>query len=554
MDAVKDPMAFAEVDPAIVGRFRAVAAGCVTVGMAISGLAFCGWLFHVVALRDLFSHAGLAGAIAPTTAVAVWLLGMGLAWRLRGANRWSAGVGIFVAVWAIAKSIQFWAGGSASPDPEFLALLGWPGVVDYMAPNAAIALAFLGVSLAVMSLGRSETSYRTANVLATVGGSIGLFAVLGFVLSVPTLLYVGGREEPTLFIALPAAISFFAYGVALLMADTARGFMRVFAGTESSGLFARRLIPVLVLLPNVLSWLGEWAMSHGWIGHRGAVLWLVCSLTVVVCMIMVKAILDMDRLERSRRAKANDLAETNVRLNRAKQALESANRELEAFSYSVSHDLRSPLRNIDGFGAMLADEYSDRLDDRGREYLGRVRAGCQRMGRLIDDLLDLSRVTRGETKCTNVDLVLLARETIASLEANEAGRHVDWLLPQRMAVIGDEGLLRIVMGNLLGNAWKFTRGRDPAKIELGTMTTEKGETYFVRDNGAGFDMAYAAKLFSAFQRLHSHNQFEGTGIGLALVQRIVHRHGGQVWAHAEPDQGATIFFTLPQNGHFCDVV
>lgn len=225
--------------------------------------------------------------------------------------------------------------------------------------------------------------------------------------------------------------------------------------------------------------------------------------------------------------------------------LEATNRELESFAYSVSHDLRAPLRSIDGFSKALLEDYERSLDEEGRDYLRRVRSATQRMSGLIDDLLVLSRVSRLEMRNDEVDLSALAKEIAAELQRQEPERKVTIAVQPSMTARADASLLRIVLQNLLQNAWKFTSRADNARIEVGT--TEPGG-YFVRDNGVGFDMAYAGKLFGAFQRLHDDAEFPGTGIGLATVQRIIHRHGGEVRAEAEVGKGATIFFTLGAGG------
>ena len=230
----------------------------------------------------------------------------------------------------------------------------------------------------------------------------------------------------------------------------------------------------------------------------------------------------------------------------AKTQAERSNAELESFSFSVSHDLRAPLRGIDGFSQALLEDYSDRLDNVGQDYLKRVRSGAQRMGQLIDDLLELSRLTRSEMRYDEVDLSAIAGDITGGLREGEPHRQVDLSISPALVVRGDPTLLRAVLSNLLGNAWKFTAGKELARIEFGVDESEEGKAYFVRDNGAGFDMAYADKLFGVFQRLHDTTEFPGTGIGLAIVQRAVHRHGGRVWGTGEVDKGATFHFTLPQ--------
>jgi PAS domain S-box-containing protein len=241
--------------------------------------------------------------------------------------------------------------------------------------------------------------------------------------------------------------------------------------------------------------------------------------------------------------------ETIVQLNadlRAHAAkLETANKELESFAYSVSHDLRAPLRGMDGFSQALLEDYEGQLDATGQDYLRRVRAGAQRMGQLIDDLLSLSLVTRSAMTLDAVNLTALARKVIAELQPHQAGRAVQWEVSDRLTARGDTRLLQLALVNLLANALKFTGKCEQARIEVGRRGQGAERVFFVRDNGAGFDMAYADRLFGAFQRLHTPLEFPGTGIGLATVQRIIHRHGGRVWAEAQPGKGATFYFTLP---------
>jgi signal transduction histidine kinase len=227
--------------------------------------------------------------------------------------------------------------------------------------------------------------------------------------------------------------------------------------------------------------------------------------------------------------------------------LERANRELEAFSYSVSHDLRAPLRTIDGFSKVLLDGYQDTLDDQGRHCLNRVRVAARRMSQLIDDLLRLSRITQSSLTRQVVDLTNLALSILADLKAHEAERAVDWEVAGGLVAEADPRLVKVMLENLIANAWKFSSKNPAAKIDVGEADTEDGRAFFVRDNGAGFDMQHASKLFNPFQRLHAQSEFEGTGIGLATVQRVVSRHGGRVWTQAAPNQGATFFFTLEED-------
>lgn len=233
---------------------------------------------------------------------------------------------------------------------------------------------------------------------------------------------------------------------------------------------------------------------------------------------------------------------------RAKAALRDVNRELEAFSYSVSHDLRAPLRWIDGFSQALAEDYTDKLDEQGRDYLSRIRQAVERMDVLIDDLLKLSRVSRHELRFVPVDISVIVASIAEGLKKNMPDREVDFRIAPAVGARCDPSLLRIALENLMGNAWKFTSKLKSACIEFGSCNNEGATVFFIRDNGAGFDMKFADRLFKVFQRLHDQSEFEGTGIGLALVQRIIRRHSGRIWAEGEPDAGACFYFTLEEAG------
>jgi signal transduction histidine kinase len=240
-------------------------------------------------------------------------------------------------------------------------------------------------------------------------------------------------------------------------------------------------------------------------------------------------------------------AELEQRVIERTAQLEAASKELETFSYSISHDLRAPLRSLDGFSQVLFEDYANQLDEQGKDYLQRIRKASQHMAELIDALLMLSQMTRKEMNYETVDLNTLAQATLAELRQTQPKRQIEFVIEEGLAAQGDPQLLRVVMENLLANAWKYTGKQPEARVEVGALRQEDGKrTYFVRDNGAGFDMAFEDKLFKAFQRLHTPNEFPGIGIGLATVQRIIHRHGGRVWAEGEVEKGATFFFTLPE--------
>jgi signal transduction histidine kinase len=227
--------------------------------------------------------------------------------------------------------------------------------------------------------------------------------------------------------------------------------------------------------------------------------------------------------------------------------LEQANKELEAFSYSVSHDLRAPLRAIDGFSHALLTDYESTLDEQGRDYLQRVRGATKRMAQLVDDLLSLSKITRAQLTRENVDLSDVARKVLADLGTRDSQRNVTTRVADGLEVQADPRLITVMLENLLGNAWKFTSKQPAATIEVGKESRGEEVVFYIKDNGAGFSMEHATRLFAPFQRLHAAEEFEGTGIGLATVNRVVARHGGRVWAEARPGQGATFLFTLGDN-------
>lgn len=242
-------------------------------------------------------------------------------------------------------------------------------------------------------------------------------------------------------------------------------------------------------------------------------------------------------------AEIRELNETlELRVKQRTSELEATNRELEAFSYSVSHDLRAPLRTVDGFSLALEEDYAGAVDAVGKDYIRRIRAGVQRMGQLIDALLQLSRITRAEVETTEFDLSALADSVASTLVQENPARQIEFRIEPGLTAVGDPRLIRVALENLFGNSVKFTSRLSSALIEFGKDPAQNA--YFVRDNGAGFDMAYADRLFSAFHRLHGDKDFKGSGIGLATVSRIIHRHHGKIWAQSEVDRGATFFFSL----------
>ncbi|MDI6770018.1 MAG: response regulator [Anaerolineales bacterium] len=302
--------------------------------------------------------------------------------------------------------------------------------------------------------------------------------------------------------------------------------------------------------------------AHVFKGYSvGAVDYIVKPIVPEILKSKVAAFVDLFRMRQQVQEQAERLAVLNQELaariqesERLNRELQAVNKELEAFSYSVSHDLRAPLRTVAGFGDILLEDHRDRLNDAGRELIQRMAAAVKRMNEMIDAMLDLSRVTRKEMQPGTVDLSVMAGEIAAELRQREPKRQVEFIIAEDVTVQGDRRLLRMALENLLGNAWKFTGKQPKARIEFGVLAdgelpaaishTPSAVCYFVRDNGAGFDQTHTNKLFTAFQRLHSASEFSGTGIGLATVARIIHRHGGRIWAEGEVGKGATFCFTI----------
>jgi light-regulated signal transduction histidine kinase (bacteriophytochrome) len=265
---------------------------------------------------------------------------------------------------------------------------------------------------------------------------------------------------------------------------------------------------------------------------------------VSLLLIIVMVALLTERIEKVRtlRNLNNDLKTETIKL-------EDANNELEAFAYSVSHDLRVPLRAIDGFSRIVIEDYEDKLDEEGIRLLNIIRENTKKMGQLIDDILLLSRAGRQEMTISELDITSLAKNIYNEFNHDTEGRNIDFTVDNLPSTKGDRALLTQVLTNLIGNAIKFTREKENAHIEVGFKEDKDNNIYYVKDNGAGFDMKYYDKLFGLFQRLHSQEEFEGTGVGLSIVQRIISRHGGRVWGEGEVGKGATIYFSIPKKGH-----
>ena len=336
----------------------------------------------------------------------------------------------------------------------------------------------------------------------------------------------------------------------ILFARPDRGLMALLTSENAGGILARRLVFTSIGVPPLLGLLiliGKRVELYD--AEYGIALLVMSSSIVTTALVWLSSFL-VDRKDKERKLVMEDLRKyrdlLEVTVNERTAELKSSNVELEAFCYSVSHDLRTPLRAIDGFSRIVLDEYANKLDDEGKRLLNVVRSSTQKMGQLIDDLLALSRTGRKEMTMTEIDMEKLTNSVVEEIKPATVGKIPHIEIKTLPAATGDLVLLKQVLVNLLSNAIKFTGRKENAAIVVGGRTEEHENMYYVKDNGAGFDMLYAHKLFGVFQRLHTGDEFDGTGIGLAIVKRIIIRHGGRVWAEGKVNEGATFSFALPR--------
>jgi signal transduction histidine kinase/CheY-like chemotaxis protein len=544
-----------DLDRAVLRRFRRAAYVCLGAGILIALLVLTGWVLHITALRDLFSHAGLAGAMAPTTAFLIVVLGHGLLARFLGRDRWAMAIGVFVALWGSAKIVQFIAGMPPTPDPQVLWLLGWPDVVDYMAFNAAVALTCLGCAVCLAAaMGKDAVAMIAAQLLTLAGGGLGFYALLGYSLKLPTLLFLGGTDVPMFFIAWPAALAFSFFGAAFLAAEVDKGFMKVFAGTGLSGLFARRLIPVMVVLPNVLASIGEWARGYGWLSHQGTVLWLVCSITTIASIVLLKAVADMGRFERIGLAKSRELAQSNACLQEAKEAADAANRAKSRFLANMSHEIRTPMTAVLGYTDLLMD--SAVSDSKRRDYLAMIHRNGEYLLGLINDILDLSKIEAGKLsiemrRCKPATLVA---EIANALRPRAAVRGISLDFEQAEDlpefILTDAERFRQIVINLAGNAIKFTKQGGVRIVASYIPEWRDGNPAVhiaVIDTGIGIRDEVLRNLFQPFVQGDNavSREFGGTGLGLAISRQLAELLGGTLTARSVFGQGSCFALTLP---------
>lgn len=521
----------------------------------LAGTVMAGWFAQSVLLTQI------SLVFVPmqfNTALLFLATAVGLTAIVFDYHRAALGIGVIIVTVALLTIYQYLFGLDLGIDTLFLEpfTVAKTSHAGRMAPNTAMCFLLAGSALLLLDLRKTaEWHLAGAGVSGSLVAGIGLVALAG---------YISGAESAFQWryltaMAVHTSIGFVLLGAGTLFiawqrsADFGSSLPRWYTITIGIG-FLTLVIAIWYVAAaqeqRVAERLGDLPSSIlNFILIAGVALAALGTLTIHMAR--------KDHLQARILESANTQLQAEIKHRRQaeKELIQSiadlavANKELEAFSYAVSHDLRAPLRALDGFSHALIEDFGETLDGQAKEYLQRIRNASSRMGTLIDDLLGLSRLSRKEMNVKDVDLSGVARGIGGDLRRFYSGRSVELLVEDGLTARADEDLMRIALQNLLGNAWKFTGNRQDARIEFGKFANEEGQSvYFVRDNGTGFDMAYADKLFTPFQRLHRQGEFEGTGIGLVTVKRIVHRHDGRIWFDSKPGEGATFYFTLAEGG------
>ena len=543
-------------DSRLISLFKSISTAASMIVLAVGVTVLIGWIFNVTLLKSILP--GLVTMKANTAAafaligISLWLLQLSsLPARLPQGERegkWKRRIAnvcaLFVVLVGMFTLIEYLSGWNLGIDQ--LLFKEAPGAVQTtfpgrMAANTALNFLITGLALLLLDV-ETRRGHPPAQYLILIEGALALLALVGYVYGISTLY--GGIASLTAM-ALHTATAFLVVCIGVLCARPERGPMALFTSTDLGGMIARRLFFVAVGFPILLELVISAGVKAGFYDPAfESALYTLLVITVFLFAVLAAA-RSLDRIDAEHKRAEDAVNRLNEDLDRRATELEAANKELEAFSYSVSHDLRAPLRAIDGFSRILMEEYAPQLAPEAQRYLKLVRDNTRQMGNLVDDLLAFSRLSRQPLRKQSVKTTALIHQALDELRADVNGRQVEFKVTEMPECQADPNLLKQVWINLLSNALKYTRKREVARIEIGWKKENDEQVFFVKDNGVGFDIQYVHKLFGIFQRLHRSEDYEGTGVGLAIVQRIVHRHGGRAWAEGHVDDGATFYFSLP---------
>lgn len=533
-----------EADTDLIRRYRRLATFAGIAVTAIGVVALIGWFGGVPMLTSLRASwvamkANTAvGLVASGSALLLSMSGRRIALRVA---RLCAG---FVTVLALASLAEYGSGWSFGLDqllvtePPTAIATTHPG---RMAIVTAANFVFCGLALLRLDSRRKRWAWLPS-VLALPVWVISAVAVLGYAFGSEELYTFAGNITA---IAAPTAAAFVVLSTGIVFFSIEDSVLYWLASPRSGGVMLRRLLPLGILLPVLIVWLRLIGQASGLFvtSEFGAATVAVAMMVSMSCALLWCAAV-LDRLDRERLSGEEQIRRLNVVLRQRVGVLEVANKELEGFSYSTSHVLRTPLRAIDGFCRILFEDYSNKLDGEGKRLLGVVRSSAQEMADLIDGILGFLRLGRDQMSIGPIDMAASVRSALQELEPKTRGRRLKIEIAPLPGAFGDAAMIQRVWTNLLDNAVKFTAPKAHALVQVGALAGDDETIYYVRDDGVGFDMQFAGKLFGVFNRLHG-SEFVGNGMGLAIVQRVVSRHGGRVWAEGKPDQGATFYFSLP---------
>jgi len=504
----------------------------ISLSAILSSLVLFGWFFNVGTLKRPLP--GLA-AMNPVTSIC-FILSSASLFLLTGNHkiklRQNLGTGIAFMILAVALiklASLFWGLDTRIDYLLFNEQLKADAIINHtnnrMAPNTAFAFVFTSLSLIFIDV-HTRKKRVPSQYFALVIGVVGMISVLGYIYKVQFLsgflLYIP--------MAIHTGICFLLIALAILFTHPYLGLMAELTGDKAGAASGRLLIPAAIIVPIGLGFLRLYGAWAGILPFEFGTALLILSIMMIFILLIWFTVTELNKKDALRAA--------------AEAQLQATNKELEAFSYSVSHDLRAPLRAVHGYAQMINEDYETALDDEGRRILEAIKSNAKKMGTLIDDLLAFSRLGRKEVQKTKIDLDVLVKEVVADINSSIT-HHAKIIIGNFYSVQGDYSLLHQVIFNLVSNAVKYSSKKENPVIEISSENKEGKYIFYVKDNGAGFDMNYAGKLFSVFQRLHTQKEFDGTGVGLAIVHRIIEKHGGKVWAEGKVGEGAAFYFMLP---------